>query len=363
MGLAEAKTEDPYSVIDIDPDGDLLLETGIIGGGGSKFRVCSATLRRHSPVWKTMLFGPWKEAKPADGSEWVVELPDDPAFEMRITLYIMHGLFDQAPETLYIDRMFRLMILLNKYDMARIVKPWCTKWMPSAESSFLPTHITESLYIAWEMGNESLFTFRLAQISINTQEKGSGLVFKEHLTTLNVQGITLQDEDHLGPPDILDLISKIRKAVIEKIIAPVHEDLEARVDSTPCCTQGTSWNTIERGLCDAAVLGSIHRGMIKHGGDILPKFSFCISESPVQLASWLFPLMAQIQTLQNSAHQQCSLKEKYSKYNKALQDSIPEIVQQALKPGHKEYMASQRLKTGLAEKTETKLEPTYWGLT
>lgn len=201
MGVAAVTTttERPYTVVEIDPDGDLLLGTKPEEKGDWKYRVCSATLRRHSAVWKMMLFGPWKEAKPADGSEWVVELPEDPAFEMQTALYIIHGLVDRAPETLYINSLFRLMILLNKYDMTRIVKPWCTKWLLSAEQSLLPSQIPKSLYIAWELGNESLFTSRLAEIAINTQKQGNTLIFQEPGATATM----LQDQDHLGPPDIL----------------------------------------------------------------------------------------------------------------------------------------------------------------
>ncbi|KAK3955847.1 hypothetical protein QBC32DRAFT_332770 [Pseudoneurospora amorphoporcata] len=50
-----------------------------------------------------MLFGPGKESRPANNDDWVVELLEDPAFEMQTTLYIVHGLVDRVPEHLPVD--------------------------------------------------------------------------------------------------------------------------------------------------------------------------------------------------------------------------------------------------------------------
>lgn len=197
----------PLNVHNIDPDGDLLLDVQPDDEGRWRYRVCSATLRRHSPVWKTMLFGPWKESKPATEGEWVVELPEDPPYEMQTILYIIHGLVDKVPEALSGDSVFRLLILLNKYDMTRIVKPWCAKWMvPAEQSIWCP--VTKSLYIAWELGNESLFTLRLTDIALNTQMVGNVLVFKRWtLSSLPfaTEGFKLEDEEYLGPSDILGM--------------------------------------------------------------------------------------------------------------------------------------------------------------
>lgn len=160
-----------------------------------------------------------------------------------------------------------------------------------------------------------------------------------------------------------DTINEIRQEVIKRMIAPLHEDIEARIKSTTCCTEGNVYDKNGRSLCDAAVLGSIYRGMMKQGGGILPKDSSCVTESVMQLGSWLFPMMAEIQTHHNGNAQKCNLREKYRKHNKTLQDSIPDIVQQCLKSTHKEYMASQRSKIGVANHPETTAKLNYWKLT
>lgn len=55
----------------MDPDGDMLLRIGSeVNEPTSDFIVCSASLRRASPVWKAMLFGPWLESKPVVHSKF-----------------------------------------------------------------------------------------------------------------------------------------------------------------------------------------------------------------------------------------------------------------------------------------------------
>ncbi|KAL1840022.1 hypothetical protein VTJ49DRAFT_893 [Mycothermus thermophilus] len=111
--------EDPIS---IDPDGDLILRVGV-DFSRQQFKVCSSTMRRASPVWKAMLFGPWKEAKPAAGT-WIVDLPEDDADRLRVLLDILHGNFDAVPEK--IDDVLHLaktLDIADKYDMISRIRP------------------------------------------------------------------------------------------------------------------------------------------------------------------------------------------------------------------------------------------------
>lgn len=180
------------TTVDIDPEGDLLIDADFC-----RFRVCSNALRRQSPVWKQMLFGPWKEAKPTDGSAWIVEFPDDTADPLHILLFIIHGKFDPVPPHPTVSRIHSILILAHKYDITGITRPWCSQWLQMA-SELNPTaaNVVESLYIAWESGDEHLFALRLEQISIQARIDSEGrLVYGEN--------IVLEDEIHLGPQDVL----------------------------------------------------------------------------------------------------------------------------------------------------------------
>jgi hypothetical protein len=59
----------------------------------AKFKLCSATLRH--PSRTAIMFGPWKEAKPAeeDGTEWVVRLSEDDWAALSVVLAVAHSQF------------------------------------------------------------------------------------------------------------------------------------------------------------------------------------------------------------------------------------------------------------------------------
>ncbi|EGO59362.1 hypothetical protein NEUTE1DRAFT_40387 [Neurospora tetrasperma FGSC 2508] len=181
------------TTVDIDPEGDLLIDAN-----SCRFRVCSNALRRQSPVWQQMLFGPWKEAKPTDGSAWIVEFPDDPAYPLRIILFIIHGKFELVPPHPLVISIYNILILAQKYDMIGIARPWCSQWLKAASEFNLPAaDVVRSLYIAWELGDEHLFALRLEEISVQARiDSEYRLVYGED--------IILEDEIHLGPYDVLD---------------------------------------------------------------------------------------------------------------------------------------------------------------
>lgn len=198
----QTMAEEP--TVDIDPKGDLFLETSTEDFESKRFRVCSRALRRQSPVWEQMLFGPWKESKPADGKEWVVHLVGDPAGPLEIVLSIIHGKFDTVPDRLPIETLHQLLIITNKYDITSIVRPWRGQWLKEASTAhrcLVAQSVVKSLYIAWELGDEHLFALRLENISLNTEVDDDG--------RLCYQGfIDLNEEEYLGPQSVLGKFSR-----------------------------------------------------------------------------------------------------------------------------------------------------------
>lgn len=222
---ADEQSTRPNKKAKPDPDGDLTLN--VAPGDNDEpcsFRVCSATLRRHSPVWKAMLFSPaWIESKPAnEGEDWVVELPEDPARPMEIILDIIHGRFECVPKELSLKDLRDILVLTNKYDMTGIVRPWCEDWIKAARYLHPVTdEILSSLFVAWELGDEHLFAIGLADIAMHTKVGEEGrLIYtatmlsvfataEDYLFKLNEAFDTcgrvaiLEDEDRLGPHDAL----------------------------------------------------------------------------------------------------------------------------------------------------------------
>ncbi|KAK3955848.1 hypothetical protein QBC32DRAFT_367509 [Pseudoneurospora amorphoporcata] len=379
----------PTKIAKPDPDGDLTLNVAPRENEPCSFRVCSATLRRNSPVWKAMLFGPsWMESKPADGENWVVELPEDPAYPMEIILDIIHGRLEGVPQTLGLKDLRDLLVLTNKYDMTGLVRPWCAQWIKAARRPILDTDdILRSLFIAWELGDEYLFALRLEDIALRTKVDDKGRFnYTASVPTEKIRSFSdldesddhyitfepsekdaiLEDEDHVGPQDALDIISSIRETLLTNLVTPIHEELDSRIRSDSYYCRSTK--SPASSVCDAVVIGQIHRNMLQVRGSTLPRSVSDINDSVVELASWLFSLMSAIPTLHTEADNrralECHPRRKFSKLNKKIHESIPALVASSINPSHKEYMAKQRVKTGLVMATEqdrSKLRR-YWTL-
>lgn len=116
----------------VDADGDLLLNVGAkLGVKPWSFRVCSAALRRASAVWKSMLFGSWIDAKPAEG-DWTVDFPEDNPESFNVLLAILHGKFLAVPSVVSLDCLCAILVLADKYDLIHLLRPISTGgWQPS----------------------------------------------------------------------------------------------------------------------------------------------------------------------------------------------------------------------------------------
>ncbi|KAL1839663.1 hypothetical protein VTJ49DRAFT_1273 [Mycothermus thermophilus] len=79
----------------------------------TSFKVCSSTMRRPSPVWKAMLFGPWKEAKQSTAAPGWSSSPKTRPRHLQL---------------LPVD----ITLLTDKYCMEHAVKPWIHEWRKDA---------------------------------------------------------------------------------------------------------------------------------------------------------------------------------------------------------------------------------------
>lgn len=153
----------------------------------------------------------------------------------------------------------------------------------------------------------------------------------------------------------LDTIRTVREALIERLITPVHRDLDARMKAEPHCKVGSSG--YPKMLCDAATIGSLHRHMLKTRGCLLPRSASEIEDSVVELGDWLFSMMAKVLTPHRSNPSdtgnldaqgfECVPAPRYAQLRRQLHADIPAIVASYITPVHRKYMAAQRAKTGL----------------
>ncbi|KAK1775205.1 hypothetical protein QBC45DRAFT_422781 [Copromyces sp. CBS 386.78] len=365
-------TAPEFTTVTIDPDGDLYLK--VTTDDDSQvwtFRVCSAALRRRSPVWKKMLFGPWKERKPTSSDkDWIVELFDDCLQAMQLVLHIIHGNFDMVPPLfLSLRQLHDLLVVAHKYDMVNIIKPWSQNWASIAQGSMSEAEdIVMSFYVAWQLGDANLFARRLQEIAVHSSldaerrlvlKKLSGNLFASKSTQ-----VILENVDHIGPEDILETITQIRADLIEAIIRPVHDDLGARLKVSPACSFKCQPFDLDAGssrLCDAAILGGIHSGMLKWTNRLLPDKQALILDSVVGLASWLFLCMTNVETIPRH-RDTCSITQKYIDLSSKVHASIPTVSASHITPSHRSYMEKTRVKTGLAKQGPDTAISIYWVL-
>lgn len=189
----------------IDADGDLRLQVGSeTGGNVQDFVVCSRTMGRSSPVWKTMLFGGYKESKPVEG-EWVVSLPEEEPKALVTVLNIIHGRFAEVPKNPSLEQLYRILALTHKYDMVQKLQPWATSW------SILVTSLAEKkkgdvpllTFVAWELGQEQVFRTLIKNLVVECSVDSKGRL-------MTAKGHCLNDFDHFGPNDLIGKFSFIR---------------------------------------------------------------------------------------------------------------------------------------------------------
>lgn len=127
-------------IVDLDELGDKILTVGAERRNPRKimrFRVCSRTLARVSPVMKAMLFGKFSES-----TREAIDLPDDDADTMEILLRVAHGdnatVYERVQfyeanysqqQYLLTDKVYKIVLLAEKYLMAARLRPWAANWI------------------------------------------------------------------------------------------------------------------------------------------------------------------------------------------------------------------------------------------
>jgi len=183
-----------------DDKGDLTL---IVDEGEEqkRMKVCSRTLARHSPVFKTMLFGDWAESRPSSSSQhWEVELPDDPWTSIHSVLNIVHGKFEQVEELQPgLEALYDILSLTNKYDMTSTLRPWARKWL---ERSIRRNRDPFLLFAAWELGCKSIFSDTAKTIAYSCRaDPDDQRLYVKH----GLRKIFLDEYEYLVPPQFIGL--------------------------------------------------------------------------------------------------------------------------------------------------------------
>ncbi|PPJ57385.1 hypothetical protein CBER1_01434 [Cercospora berteroae] len=117
------------SVVDIDPDGDVVLVCGK-ANGSERLRVSSKVLSLASPVFKTMLGPNFKEGKKlSELGTLDLPLPDDDGADMMIICNILHMRHSKLDRRLEVKKLEDVSILADKYNCTMALGPIAEHWV------------------------------------------------------------------------------------------------------------------------------------------------------------------------------------------------------------------------------------------
>ncbi|EQB48173.1 hypothetical protein CGLO_12621 [Colletotrichum gloeosporioides Cg-14] len=270
----------PTDEVQVDPDGDLILRAGAQTGLAERsFRVCASALRRSSPVWKKMLFGPFKESKPAFGV-WQVSLPEDNPVALGILLHIVHANFPLVPHKPSLEELYDVFRLANKYDMIATLKPWAAAWLEVAESFAGTTDgrdMAALAYIAWELGQVDLQRKMMKELVMNCALDGEGRMITH-------DGVVLDEFDPIGPPGLLGYMRKHQQEISKALPLHLNSVLRELAHGPGCCVSKTT-DLDAKSNCNDVILGSLLRAMANARGSVTLTLTVDEGESAAKLST------------------------------------------------------------------------------
>jgi hypothetical protein len=195
----------------VDPRGDLFLVLGNVKNNIS-FQVCSRTLARSSPVWDTLLYGPYLEGQAQQKDDtWEVDLPEDDPLALRIILHAVHYRLDAMPSTVPFDILVQLVVVSDKYDMVASLKPFWRAWYRQTDQSQLfhegPKRLVQHLWIAHTLGEGLEFRNAVMQLLFRANSTIDGRLFLPDAFSGN--DYDLDSDEFLLSMDILGMFSML----------------------------------------------------------------------------------------------------------------------------------------------------------
>jgi len=170
--MSATDSDQPTPTIHVDPQGDLTLTVGE-NSAQKTLIVNRQALCFASPVLNAMLRkgGPF-----AENSAQGVTLPDDSAGVMLIILRIAHLQFDQVPKHIGWESLVSIMVLVDKYDMLKIVQPFMHEWNVGEFLSATPLgrskvgqNSEECLSMAWTLRDKEVASVWLQNMIMNVK--------------------------------------------------------------------------------------------------------------------------------------------------------------------------------------------------
>lgn len=211
-----------------------------------KFRVCSRTLSRSSPVFERMLYGSLAESNRKSSGSWTIDLPEDDPSAFELWSLISHGHFRQIPTEVPLDDLFHLTALTHYYDTTHSLSPWSAQWAAS-----LPATPVED-----EIG-----LHKLLWINVELNRKSSAAATARNIIQES-RGICPESEmqQQLSSVPMSDTIRRLHDIRLQTISAMLRlftqmSNILTVVDEKPRWCRHASYMGPHR--CESMILGSI----------------------------------------------------------------------------------------------------------
>ncbi|CEF79652.1 hypothetical protein SNK03_007492 [Fusarium graminearum] len=191
-----------------------------------------------SPIFKTMLTGPFTEGKAdSSGVRWITASDWDPE-AFKIVLTIMHGYHRDVPKSLRFNLLVMIAMIVNYYDCLESVEVYTNVWLEGFETA-LPTVYGRDcilyLFVSWVFSRPIMFQ-RMTRLALRHSQK------------------LIEAEDFPLPADIIEEIDMARQSALAEIFSAIYELLDLLQEEEECSFE-----------CSSMLLGALTKELKRHG--------------------------------------------------------------------------------------------------
>ncbi|SCN79292.1 uncharacterized protein FFB20_05914 [Fusarium fujikuroi] len=191
-----------------------------------------------SPIFKTMVTGPFAEGKADSSGFRLITAADLDPEAFNIVLTIMHGYNRDVPRSLSLEMLVKVAMIVNYYDCLEIVELYTDIWLEGLKSE-VPTVYGRDcilwMFISWVFSGPIMFR-SMTQLALKHSQK------------------LIEAEDFPVPADILEEIDTARQSALAEIFSAIYELLDRLQEEQDCSFE-----------CSSMLLGILTKELRRHG--------------------------------------------------------------------------------------------------
>lgn len=141
-------------MVELDRDGDLILQVNNKHNIPRDIRVCSRTLSLASRVFRNRI----SQHRQSENKDGPMKIENDNSEDLLPLLKLAHHIHTSIPATLDMDKLHRITSAATRYSMGRLLRPYVDKWLVSAgvEKASHMGH-WQTLEITFNVGHQGMF--------------------------------------------------------------------------------------------------------------------------------------------------------------------------------------------------------------